>query len=67
VIVSGVKPLIKEGLKTQINFYQGATKEVSYTYPAAAAMIMLNISVKFCDAIRILIDKMTIETQFSSL
>jgi hypothetical protein len=57
-IISGVKPIIKEGLKTQIKFYQGAIDEVSYTHPAAAiATTMLDISVKFCDAILILIDK----------
>jgi hypothetical protein len=62
-MVSVFKPLIEEGFKTQINFYQGAIEEVSYNYPAAAtiATIMLNISVKFCDAILILIDKTTTE------
>jgi hypothetical protein len=62
-MVSGVKPLIEEGLKTQISFYQGAIEEVSYTHPAAAAIAttMLDISVKFCDAIFILIDNMTTE------
>jgi hypothetical protein len=62
-MVSGVKPLIEEGLKTQINFYQGAIEEVSYTHPIAATITttMLDISVKFCDAILILIDKMTTE------
>jgi hypothetical protein len=37
-IVSGVKPIIEEGLKTQIIFYQGAIEEVSYTHPAAASI-----------------------------
>jgi hypothetical protein len=62
-MVSGVKSLIEEGLKTQIMFYQGAINEVSYTHPAAAAIttIMLDICVKFCDAVLILIDKMTTE------
>jgi hypothetical protein len=62
-IVSGVKPRIEEGLKAQINLYQGAIEEVSYTHPAAAiiATTMLDISAKLCDAILILIDKMTTE------
>jgi hypothetical protein len=62
-ILSGVKPRIEEGLKSQINFYQGSIEEVSYTHPAAAAIstTMLDISVKFCDAILILIDKMMTE------
>jgi hypothetical protein len=48
-LISGVKPLIEEGLKTQRFFYQGAIEEVSYTHPDAAAIttIMLDISVKF--------------------
>jgi hypothetical protein len=58
-MVAGVKPIIEEGLKTQINFYQGTVEEVGYTHPAAAiATTMLDISVKFCDTIFILIDKM---------
>jgi hypothetical protein len=62
-VVSGVKSLIDEGLITQINVYQGAIKEVSYTHPVAAAIatIILDIYVKFCDAIVILIDNMTTE------
>jgi hypothetical protein len=70
MIVSGVNHQIEEGLKAQINFYQGAIKEVSYTlhvthytYPTAAtiATTMLDISVKLCDAILITIDTMTTE------
>jgi hypothetical protein len=34
-MVSGVKPLIEEGLQIQIKFYQGAIEEVSYSHPAA--------------------------------
>jgi hypothetical protein len=55
-MVSGVKPLLEEGLTTQIIFYQGAIEEVSYSHPVAAiTTTMLDISVKFCDAIFILI------------
>jgi hypothetical protein len=62
-MVSGVNPLVEEGMKTQINFYQGAIEEVSYTHPAADTIgtTMLDISVKFCDAILIIIYKMTNE------
>jgi hypothetical protein len=60
-IVSGVKPLIEEGIKNQINFYQGEIEEVNYTHPAAVATTMLAISVKFCDVMIVLINKMTTE------
>jgi hypothetical protein len=60
-LVSGGKPCIYDGLKTQIKFDQGAIEEVIYMHPAAAsiATVMIHISVKFCDTILILIDKMT--------
>jgi hypothetical protein len=61
--VSGVKPCIEEGLKTQNNLYKGAIEEARYTQPASASLtnIMLDISVKFCDGILILIYKTTTE------
>jgi hypothetical protein len=59
-IMSGVNQRIEEGLKIQINVYQGAIDEVSYTHPSTTiiATIMIDTSVKCCETILILIDNM---------
>jgi hypothetical protein len=58
-----VKQRIEEGLKNKSSFFQGTVDEVRYTHPADAVIdtVMLDISVKFCDANLSLINKMTTE------